>query len=191
MYESVYESIVSFFSTRLPIAVFIFLKLFGKNEFAVTPLFQDSIQNPTGCNSFTYQAPYTIPDSMLTKLDWNRSDSIMLVVFDDKIKEERHIKFGQIQRIREEFDSEKFSIWCIVEKGEAKWLSTFSYPIKIYELSHDAFTTTRNCIFLLPESDDAVIIDSKKRIRGQYDLDSMEDGDRLVVHEMNILFRRY
>jgi len=180
-----------FLALGLPIVVFVFLKMFGKNEFAVTPLFQDLIQSPTGCNSFAYQTPYAIPDSMLTKLDWNSSDSIMLVVFDDKIKEGRHTKLAQILRIQEEFASEKFSIRCIVENGESNWLTTLSFPTKIYELPHDAFTTTRNCIFLLPDSDDAVIIDSRKRIRGQYDLDDLEDGDRLVVHEMNILFRRY
>jgi hypothetical protein len=180
-----------FLALGLPIAVFVFLKLFGKNEFAVIPLFQDSVESPAGCNSFTYQTPYTIPDSILTELGWSSSDSIMLVVFDDKIKEKRYLKHSQIQRIQEEFSSEKFSIVCIVENGEAQWLASLPNPVKIYELPHDAFSTFRNCIFLLSESDDAVVIDSKKRIRGQYNLDSMEDGDRLVVHEMNILFNNY
>lgn len=180
-----------FLALGLPIAVFLFLKLFGKNEFAVTPLFQDSVSNQAGCSAFVYQAPYAIPDSILTELGWSTSDSIMLVVFDDKIKEKRYSESAQIQRIQEEFPSEKFSIRCIVENGESQWLTSLPKPVEIYELSHDEFTTVRNCIFLLPESKDAVIIDSKKRIRGQYNLNNMEDGDRLVVHEMNILFNKY
>ena len=63
-----------FLALGLPIVVFVFLKLFGKNQFAVAPLFQDSIQSPVGCNSFAYQTPYTIPDSLLTKLEWNSID---------------------------------------------------------------------------------------------------------------------
>lgn len=180
-----------FLALLLPVAVFVFLKLFGKNEFAVTPLFQDSISSPAGCDLFTYQFPYVIPDSILTELGWSNGDSIMLVVLDDKIKEKRYLKHSQIQRIQEEFSLEKFSIVCIVENGESQWLTSLPKPVKIFELPNESFVTLRNCIFLLSESDDAIIIDSKKRIRGQYNLDSMEDGDRLVVHEMNILLNNY
>ena len=185
--------LILFLALLLPVAVFVFLKSFGKNEFAVEPLFQSEVESPLACKSFTYNAPYTISDSVLAELGWKSADSIMLVVFDDKIKANQHIKFAQIERIQKEFVSENLSILYVVENenGEFEWLGSVPTPVKVNELPHNSFATIRNCIFLLKESDNAVIIDSKKRIRGQYNLNSLEDADRLFVHELNILFNRY
>lgn len=58
-------------------------------------------------------------------------------------------------------------------------------------LSQQDFQTFRDCVFLLNADQDAVIIDSQKRIRGQYNLVKREDADRMVMQEMNILFKRY
>lgn len=179
-----------FLALLLPVIVFVFLKLFGKNEFEVKPLFQDAISVPT-CQAYLYKAPYSIPDSILRKLGRNNGDSIMLIVFDDKVREKRHVKFSQIQRIQESFPTEKLAIRSIIEIGELRWLASLPRPINIYELPYDELITTRNCIFLLPGPADAVLVDAQNRIVGQYDLDDLDDGDRLVVHELNILFNRY
>jgi hypothetical protein len=48
----------------------------------------------------------------------------------------------------------------------------------------------RNCIFLMPEESDVVLVDFEKRIRGQYDVSSLEEMDRLIV-EMKIILKRY
>jgi hypothetical protein len=58
-------------------------------------------------------------------------------------------------------------------------------------LSEKEFLRIRNCIFLLDDKNDAVIIDRQKRIRGQYTLTKRDDADRMIMQEMNILFKRY
>jgi hypothetical protein len=58
-------------------------------------------------------------------------------------------------------------------------------------LSEAEFLRIRNCIFLLDDKNDAVIIDRQKRIRGQYTLTKRDDADRMIMQEMNILFKRY
>src|SRR5882672_9775545 len=72
-----------FLALLLPIAVFIFLKSFGKNEFAVQPLFQDSVSVPIGCSSFSYPVPYVTPDTVLAQVFHEINDSLALLVFDD------------------------------------------------------------------------------------------------------------
>ncbi|HEU5291142.1 MAG TPA: hypothetical protein VFU05_10895, partial [Cyclobacteriaceae bacterium] len=112
-----------FLALLLPVMVFVFLKFFGKNEFAVEPLFQEGIETPVACQSFSFKSPYTIADSILTKLDWNKNDSITLIIFDDKNRENRIRKHGQIERIAEEFKSERLSVLCLVDSGESNWLN--------------------------------------------------------------------
>jgi hypothetical protein len=180
-----------FLALLLPVVVFVFLKLFGQNEFAVQPLFQEAVEPPQACTSFVYKTPYTISDSILTKLGWNSQDSVTLFIFDDKIRENRIETLGQIERITQEFSSEKISVQCVVENGESNWLNNLGDRINVAELMPEAFPINKNCVFLLKESDNAVLVDSKKRIRGQYNLTNLEDADRLFVHELNILFNRY
>ena len=180
-----------FLALLLPVAVFVFLKLFGRNQFEVQPLFQDGVESSTLCKSYTYNTPYTIPDSMLAKLEWNGNDSITLIIFDDKDQDNRIKKHSQIERITEEFKSEKLKVLCLVDSGQSQWLNNVRERLKILELSDEVLVATKNCVFLVKESDNAVIIDSKKRIRGQYNLHDLEDADRLFVHELNILFKRY
>jgi hypothetical protein len=42
----------------------------------------------------------------------------------------------------------------------------------------------------MPEESDVVLVDFEKRIRGQYDVSSLEEMDRLIV-EMKIILKRY
>jgi len=187
------KSLFLFLALLLPIIVFVFLKFFGKNEFGVKPLFQDAIDAPAACASFAYTAPYTISDSTLQRLNWNSTDSVTLIIFDDKNPENRIKKHGQIERIIREFETERLNILCLIDSGESKWLSNIQerLKVKVVELSAERLAKTKSCVFLLNESDNAVIVDSKKGIRGQYNLHDLEDADRLFVHELNIIFKRY
>ena len=59
----------------LPVAIFIFLKLFGRNEFNVPPRYQqEEIAAPANCD-FQYPVPYSLPDSVFQELNLNRNDS--------------------------------------------------------------------------------------------------------------------
>ena len=68
--------IVLFLALLLPVAIFIFLKSFGKNEFEVKPMFQDAVNQPTDCSSFKYQTPYQVAEDYLTGPFWKESNLI-------------------------------------------------------------------------------------------------------------------
>jgi hypothetical protein len=61
------KSILLSLALLLPIAIFLFLKFFGKNEFAVPAFYQDSKPKaPSGC-SYEYAVPYLVPDSLMAR----------------------------------------------------------------------------------------------------------------------------
>lgn len=180
-----------FLALLLPTAIFIFLKSFGKNEFVVPALFNDTVVAPHDCSSFVYTTPYSIRDSVLSELAWDSLNSMTLVVFLDSIPENQHQASLQIKRLLAEFQSEDFGIVTLAEKGQVSVTNSSFGPVKDLELPSESFLVLRNCIFLLHGLDNAVLVDSKRMIRGQYNMNDLDDADRLIMQEMNILFKRY
>lgn len=178
-----------FLALLLPVLIFLFLKSFGKNEFDVPVLFADSVTIPVGCKSYFYKAPYVIPDSVLQDISWSENDSLTIVVFDDGNKVNQNERKIHVTRIFTEFKTEPLRVVHIynnatVPDPKVDRLTTIS-------LMEDEFFRVRNCIFLLSRENDAIIMDSQKRVRGQYNLSKREDADRMIMEEMNILFKRY
>ena len=171
----------------LPIVVFIFLKSFGKNEFAVQPLFQDSVLASNDCEPLRYTAPYSISDSALIKLNRGVDDSLTLFVFDDPISNHRKENSTQITRIITEIS---FNQIRYITNSENLNNGKILQNTTVVELSRNEFSTLKNCIFLLKPNDNAVLIDWNGLIMGQYDLTDLEDADRLLM-EMKIILNRY
>jgi hypothetical protein len=155
-----------FLALLLPVAVFLFLKGFGKNQFDVPLLFQDQIERSPDCTDFEYTAPYTVSNTVLTKLGWNKTDSVTIVFFDDLSIEGTKKIAIQKNRLRTEFSEEKLGFIIISD------------------------AVLKSCAFLMKSMDNAVLLDSKKRIRGQYDLTDIDEADRLIM-ELRIILKKY
>lgn len=154
-----------FLALMLPVVVFLFLKGFGSNQFDVAPLFQEVVDRPIGCDSTDYVFPYKINDSVLSAISWSKNDSLTLVFYGETTSGDGKIS-TQVDRIRTEFPEEKLN------------------------LINNANQTFRKCAFLLKTTDNAVLVDSKKRIRGQYNLKDLDEADRLIM-EIKILLKLY
>lgn len=178
-----------FLALLLPVLIFLFLKSFGKNEFDVPALFTDSVTTPVSCNMYSYKAPYVISDSVLQEISWNKDDSLTILVFDDGNKVNRNERKIHITRIFTEFKAELLTVIHVY--NSATVTDAKSDRLITHSLEEEDFLRVRNCIFLLSPENDAVIIDRHKRIRGQYNLLKREDADRMIMEEMNILFKRY
>jgi hypothetical protein len=179
--------ILLFLSLMLPIVVFIFLKSFGKNEFAVQPLFQDSVQVPKDCANLKYTAPYSISDSLLFKLYRSVGDSLTLFVFDDTLSSHRKENSIQMERIITE---SSFNQMRYITNSATLMNNAIMPKAVVVELSNNEFLALRNCIFLLKPGDNSVLIDWGGRIRGQYDLTNLDDADRLLM-EIQIILKQY
>lgn len=152
----------------LPISIFIFLKIFGKNEFAVEPLFQKSAPVvSTECGG-GIALPYRVADSVLSKVSF-RNDSLLALVFVDTLEKDSHE--DQWERVKETYANEPVNFSLASESN---------VPLDML----------RKCIFFLPEPFNLVLVDRTGTIRGQYDLTDREDTDRLIT-EIAIILKKY
>lgn len=155
------KGIFLFLALLMPIAVFLFLKYFGKNEFAVEPLFTtgDSIPEET-CHRITY--PYQVPDSVMWLYPVG-NDSLLLLQLGAGDEE----SMKQMNRVKEQFSS---------------------FPVAI--LASTPSDYRKRCVFLMKDAYDLLLIDRQNRIRGQYVSSDREEVDRLIT-EVTIILKKY
>ena len=151
----------------LPLLVFIFLKFFGKNEFVVEPLFQmGAVKQLPDCPEI--KLPYFINDSSYKFLKQeHENDSLLIILCESKSKDFDASEM-QLTRLQESF-----------KLGNGLGLKRISNSNKTIE-----------CSLLLASPLDLVLVDGKKRIRGQYNSNNRDDVDRLMT-ELDIILRRY
>lgn len=149
-----------------PVLLFLFLKVFGRNEFQVAPLYQQPpLVAPDSCN-YRYNVPYHVADSVMSRLKPNTSDSLFVVYFN---REEA----TAINRIRTEFLHDPVAIVgpdAVDKLFDADWL--------------------RRCVLLMKGDTSVALVDGKYRIRGNYYGADRDDVDRLSV-ELKIILRKY
>ena len=159
------KNLYLFIALLLPICVFIFLKMFGRNEFTVAPLFVDVMPEvQPGCATVTI--PYHTPDSIVQKIDF-RNDSLVLVSFGETTPE----GVSQLKRVE--------------EQHQADPIHQLHIPSSDYR-----YTTWRPCTFFLKEPFDLVLVDSKGVIRGHYNSKDLDEMDRLIT-EITIILKKY
>ena len=154
-----------FLAFLLPVCIFLFLKFFGKNEFAVEPLYSTIAPDvQEGCAPVSI--PYYVPDSITNALSFG-NDSLVLVIFGKPDKEGA----TQLMRIDEEFPEDRIQQKIITD-------------------ADPHFSSWKKCIFFLKEPFDVILVDRKGVIRGQYVSNDREEIDRLLT-EIAIILKKY
>jgi protein SCO1/2 len=176
-----------FLALLLPVIIFIFLKSFGKNKFDVAPLFQEVVEIPADC-SVQYKFPYTIPDTVLAKFSWSHDDSLALIVFDDALDANGQKTSIQLSRLNVEL--KRGLNYIVYAEHYRPEQGLHKNSISVVEIISNQLSTLKKCIFLVKANDNAILVDSKGRIRGQYNLTDMEDSDRLIM-ELKIILKNY
>ena len=159
------KALFLFLALLLPVCIFIFLRIFGKNEFNVDPLF--SVSPPpvlNGCQSAS--APYFLHDSVRAQLPFG-NDSVLVIAFNGNGDLNA---VNQLKRLKEEIAN--LPVGFLTLPGSARHL------------------LWKHCLFFLQEPQDVVAVDAKGRIRGQYTSADREDIDRLLT-ELTIILKRY
>jgi hypothetical protein len=154
-----------FLALFLPACVFVFLKMFGKNEFEVPVLHQDVvIKKFPECN-FDYRIPYFLPDSVMNKIEAQEKGSLYLVNFSTSE--------AALNRLKAETKEEDLKF------------------VEASRLSGNESTEKRikECVFLT-QTADLVLVDKQKRIRGYYSSENLDDVDRLIL-EIKIILKKY
>ncbi len=105
----------------LPVIVFVFLKMFGKNKFEI-PVFHDKkVEVVAGCD-YTYTAPYMLPDSSLSAIGWKGNEATLIVFSNMEVE-------GKM-RLSEKFEPTKLQIVSLSEMDGEKLKCIFLLPDK-------------------------------------------------------------
>lgn len=155
-----------FLALLLPGLVFVFLKYFGSNRFDIPVYYTDSVKVADRCNT-AIRAPYVLPDSVWKYFPARKAANVVALNGDrEEVKEVMEIVKGELS-------------------GKAAVLDGM-------ELNLDAATLDRwiTCVFLAEAPKTTVLFDNQGRIRGYYDIGSLDEVDRLRV-ELKILLEQY
>ncbi len=155
-------AITVFVILLLPIAIFLFLRIFGRNEFHVPLIHQEKVEAPGEC-AFEYTAPYVVHDSVTNRL-FEGSDAPLVLVNFSGSAAVQNVVYNELTQQE-------------VRTVDARDLPQVPVPYK-------------TCVFLIPENMDLVVVDRERRIRGYYNASEKKDVDRLMV-ELNILLKKY
>jgi len=157
-----------FLALLLPGLIFLFLKKFGKNEFAIPTFYQHGVDSLNAICGTRYAEPYQLPDSVLQKTGWEgRPASIFL--FQKEVLANKEFK-----RIMDSFDRKEFQV----------------VEVDLQKMDKVLSTRWSSCVFMVRAPRNVVLVDSEKKIRGYYAIGSREEADRLIL-EMEILLKKY
>jgi hypothetical protein len=161
----------------IPVVVLLFLKIFGKNEFEVKPLFEDSIPaRPAYCPA-EVQIPYKLPSAVLTRFGLVGEAPLVLYYIG---KPGRNF----LQRLSGAFSEKEVKLVVIADDN------TESVPASSrIVMPKDSILFYNTCYFFLPEQKYAVLVDSTARIRGYYG-STREETDKLLM-EVSIILKKY
>jgi hypothetical protein len=88
------KKIILFVALALPVLIFIFLKIFGRNEFDIPVYWTEGVPaNIPGCKN--YPVPYVLPDSVFNEIP-SGGKPTLVVLGEDGIK-------NNLQRVGEQF----------------------------------------------------------------------------------------
>ena len=158
------KAILLFLALLFPACIFLFLKFFGKNEFAVPPLYTDSVPEAAKACGVSVALPYHIPDHVKSPLFLSQ-DSLVLIHFGELNSGAEN----QLERVSNEYGKD----------------------IKLQLMpASDSTMHLKRCVFFLRDRYDLVLVDHAGLIRGEYISDDREEVDRLLM-ELAILNKKY
>jgi hypothetical protein len=169
-----------FLALALPGLIFVFLKKFGKNEFAVPVYFENGIFGDSICN-LNIKGAYTVPDSVLQEIGLSKETDAKLVIVYPFVKDD----LSQVTRVSLKYASshvESLILSGIPNNPESK--------IKKLFLDYNKFGLIVYCALRVQEPWSVVLLDNKNQIRGFYDGSKREEIDRLDM-ELSILLKQY
>lgn len=155
------QILLLFLALGLPSLIFVFLKMFGKNQFDVEPLFTKEIPAIASECGLQYPLPYQMPDSVLSQIS-DVSDSLVVVAFHAG-------ELAALDRVEEKYEKE---------------------PIGWKYLDPEKNSFRQRCIFMIEKPFDVALVDRNGKIRGHYNSGDRDEVDRLLT-EIAILLKKY
>lgn len=179
-----------------PVCIFVFLKMFGRNEFDVPPLYAtEPPKQLQGCDHVP-SLPYVVPDTVQRGYGLS-ADSLTVIFFGTLSGEE----LNQFDRVKEQTVADPVQVMrgteyrslgaTTVDVPVTPRDSVGTLPASAQATNNDAVPQSiRRCIFFLDNDLNVVMVNRRGVIRGQYSAADRDDIDRLLT-EITILLKKY
>jgi len=187
------HNIVLFVLLGIPFVIYLFLKFFGDNNYAI-PIFYKEGVSSTKCN-FDFRGQYLIPDpvgfenSNMPMMKLNDHPTVFFVY--SLLNQFTDFTFTEITRIATIKLSPSRIEWVGLTDVEA---AEINENIIYLKGSSTALMDYMKCGLLVENESGGpdvfsklVLVDSKKRIRGYYDGSKFEEYDRLLTELIILL----
>lgn len=176
----------------LPVAIFLFLKSFGNNQFEIPVLYQNGVVDTLNSNCGRSTAiPYLVntkPASQVVHKIYH---------FEKNVTVGLEFRLQELERIQNAIGPNNgvllFSFLdspSITKRAFDKLDDRINYNPSFWSIrpvNSATYSIFKNCELVMSEIDDRVVlVDKKERIRGYYDINDREETDRLIV-EIKIL----
>ncbi len=202
------KSIVLFILLAFPVLIFIFLKLFGVNQYDLPVYYSQGVDTTFTDCEFSNQ-PHLIPDYVLPQLSGKElkgaqvSGSYTVYYFSQNTTDRNYTNtIDQLARVQGSFDAWKLLNFVMISNAKQSnefdenansfvndnldnWYYTYANPVYTNQLArcglilqYDASDTNVNQVVIL--------VDNNGAIRGYYAMNDEEEVDRLIV-ELKIL----
>ncbi len=181
-----------FLLIALPVIIFLFLKTFGKNEFVIPVYYEqglgDSLSTPCLNKAKEQYVVNTkeVSDKGIKVVHFERLDGPVLKT--------RLEALERVQDVFYEFDNVSLTTYLNGETIKAKDITDYNKRIqfldqfwKVRELASEEWKKLKLCNMAMTNLDNRVVlIDTKNRIRGYYNILERDETDRLIL-EIKIL----
>lgn len=190
------------FTLAIPVAIFLFLKIFGNNEFEVPILFENGI--PECENS---KAPHVVPEFEYIGETENSLSSqelegyLVFGILHEKSIEDLKTKIIELTRIQDAFYEIGAPTFILLTDEKMQLKETFTKlatevglekeNYEIASMSHGFLMDFQSCGIALidkgnGQSDNLTLVDPNRNIRGIYHTYDLEQTDQLIL-ELKIL----
>ena len=190
------------FTLAIPVAIFLFLKIFGNNEFEVPILFENGIPECENSSS-----PHSVPEfNYMGENDKNISSNelegyLVFGILSEQSIDELKGKIIELARIQDAFYETGSPTFVLVTDEKMKLKEAFAQlahevglAIENYEIAnmhHEDFMDFQQCGIALVDlesrhADKLVLVDPNRNIRGIYHTYELEQTDQLIL-ELKIL----
>ena len=192
--------IILFVTIALPVAIFLFLKIFGENRFDIPVYYQEENTNlDSDCSTISF--PYLVPlfetftsDSIkVPKIEFADINLFIILPTDKTIRE----TLNQTDRLKASFINQSQIKFFLLQTSDLVFPSMEKYE---NILDHKGVFNFVKCGLLIPAyfnfkeeeknpaTGYAVLVDKERRIRGYYVISDREEVDRIIT-EIGILLK--
>ena len=184
------KGLLLFTALLLPVLIFVFLKMFGKNQFDIPVYNHTKLSKEVKCDNIT--TPHVVGELRTEKA--TIAANHIVNIYHLLGSEANELAMRGLMKVNDRLDGEEAVIHSISESGNNFSIPELSNKYQIGGIWHineaDESTLTYfvDCELMITGNESLVLVDKQGRIRGYYNGANEEETDRLILESKILLY---